>query len=272
MGLWQNQGMWTDTHLHLDATEYDLDRAQVVLRAQANHVNRFVLPAVHAQNFSVVQQLAKQTPGAVYCLGIHPLYVAQAQESELLLLREVVEQAMSDPLFAGIGEIGLDGFMPDPDWARQTMFFHEQLKIARDFDLPVVMHVRRAQDMILKGLRIYKPKSGIAHAFNGSNQQADLFIQLNMCLGFGGASTYTRALQIRRLVSQLPDHALVLETDGPDIPPEWINHQRNEPCQIPKIADCIAQLRGMPVEQLSRISQSNAERALPALQHTGIKV
>lgn len=262
--------MWTDTHLHLDATEYDLDRAQVVLHACTNHVNRFVLPAVHTHNFSAVQALAQQTPGAVYCLGIHPLFVGQARESDLMLLRKAVQQAMNDPLFAGIGEIGLDGFVPKPDWARQTLFFHEQLKIARDFDLPVVMHVRRAQDLILKGLRVYKPKSGIAHAFNGSDQQADLFVQLNMCLGFGGASTYTRALQIRRLISQLPDQALVLETDGPDIPPEWINHQRNEPCHIPRIAECIAQLRGISVTQLSHITQSNAERALPALRHTGI--
>lgn len=263
--LWQYLRMWTDTHLHLDALEYDLDRAQVVRLARENHVNRFVLPAVHASNFKTVQTLAAQTAGAVYCLGIHPLFVDKSSEDDLLALRQSVQVAISDPLFAGIGEIGLDGFVPEPDWQRQTLFFHEQLKIARDFDLPVVMHVRRAQDLILKGLRIYRPKSGIAHAFNGSEQQAELFIKLNMCLGFGGACTFTRARQIRRLVSQLPSEALVLETDGPDIPPEWINHQRNEPSHIPRIAEVIAQLRGESVVDLSRFTQCNAQRALPAL-------
>lgn len=257
--------MWTDTHLHLDALEYDLDRDQVVQLARANHVNRFVLPAVHVSNFQAVQNLAAQTPGAVYCLGIHPLYVDKSSEKDLIELRQVVQLALADPLFAGIGEIGLDGFVPEPDWQRQTLFFHEQLKIARDFDLPVVMHVRRAQDLILRGLRIYKPKSGIAHAFNGSDQQAEMFVKLKMCLGFGGASTFTRARQIRSLVSQLPSEAFVLETDGPDIPPEWINHQRNDPSHIPRIAEVIAQLRGMSVDDLSSLTQSNAERALPAL-------
>lgn len=257
--------MWTDTHLHLDASEYDLDRAQVVQRAVTNHVTRFVLPAVQVKNFEAVQTLATHMPGAVYCLGIHPLYVDQSSENDLQALRQAVKLAIDDPCFAGIGEIGLDGFIPQPDWARQTLFFHEQLKIARDFDLPVVMHVRRAQDLILKGLRIYQPKSGIAHAFNGSEQQANLFVQLNMCLGFGGASTFSRAQQIRRLVSLMPAEALVLETDGPDIPPEWINHQRNEPCHIPRIAEVVSQLREIPLSELSRLTQSNAERALPAL-------
>ena len=257
--------MWTDTHLHLDASEYNSDRIAVVQRARELNVTRFVLPAVGAFNFDSVIKLAHNTPGAVYCLGIHPVFVDKAKDEDLLTLREKLKQVIDDPKFAGIGEIGLDGFVPGLNWARQVSFFNEQLKLARDFEVPVVMHIRKAQDPVLKGLRVYKPKSGIAHAFNGSFQQAEHFINLNMCLGFGGASTFTRALQLRRLATELPAHAMVLETDGPDIAPEWINKQRNAPEYLPRIAQTIAELRGISLEELSLQSQSNAERVLPAL-------
>lgn len=257
--------MWTDTHLHLDATEYQADRALVTQRAVNAGVQRFVLPAVHASNFEVVRTLAHATAGAVYCLGIHPMYVEQSTTSDLQILEQGIQHHLNDPLFAGIGEIGLDGFVPNLDWNKQVMFFHAQLRLAARFNLPVVMHVRKAQDAVLKGLRMFKPPSGIAHAFNGSFQQAEQFLNLNMKLGFGGACTFDRALQLRRLVSQLPAEAIVLETDGPDIAPEWINKQRNEPMHLARIAHTIAELRNEPLEKLSRQTNQNAETALPAL-------
>ncbi|HEY1059077.1 MAG TPA: TatD family hydrolase [Limnobacter sp.] len=258
--------MWTDTHLHLDTHEYDHDRVEVVSRALNKHVNRFVLPAVHANHFNALVALAHRTPGAVYCLGIHPLLVHQSEDYHLEVLRDALQQHRGDPLLAGVGEIGLDGFVPGLDWNRQVAFFHAQLKMARDFDLPVVMHVRKAQDPILKGLRMFKPKSGIAHAFNGSFQQAEHFLNLHMKLGFGGACTFTRALQLRRLAAELPLEALVLETDGPDIPPEWINKQRNEPAHLPQIAEVIATLRNIPLQTLAQQVALNSESALPALR------
>lgn len=261
--------MWTDTHLHLDASEYDSDRTAVVQRARELHVTRFVLPAVSAFNFDAVKTLAHNIQGAVYCLGIHPMFVDKAKEEDLLILRQKIELSIDDPKFAGIGEIGLDGFVPGLNWDKQVQFFHAQLKLARDFDVPVVMHVRKAQDPVLKGLRIYKPRSGIAHAFNGSFQQADHFLNLNMCLGFGGASTFTRALQLRRLAAELPEHAMVLETDGPDIAPEWINKQRNAPEHLPRIAQTIAELRGLSMQALSEQTQLNSQRVLPALALQG---
>ncbi|HEX4918127.1 MAG TPA: TatD family hydrolase [Limnobacter sp.] len=262
--------MWTDTHLHLDAIEYEHDRQAVIQRACALHVNRFVLPSVCADNFLTVKTLAHTTPGAVYCLGIHPMYVDQARPEDLKTLTECVEQSIGDPKFAGVGEIGLDGFVPDLDWNKQVMYFHAQLKLARDYNLPVVMHVRKAQDAVLKGLRVYKPRSGIAHAFNGSFQQAEQFLNLNMKLGFGGACTYTRALQLRRLASQLPIEALVLETDGPDIAPEWIAKSRNAPEHLPRIAKLVAELRGIDPNTLSYHTEHNAQTALPALAAQGV--
>lgn len=258
--------MWTDTHLHLDANEYAPDRELVTARARDRDVTRFVVPAVCRANFDTVQQLAHQTPGVFYCLGIHPMYVHNAQVEDLDALHSKVQECLNDPLFVGIGEIGLDGFEPNPDWTRQTLFFYAQLRLAREFDLPVVMHVRRSQDLILKGLRQFKPKSGIAHAFNGSFQQAEEFLKLNMCLGFGGACTFTRALQIRRLATELPLEALVLETDGPDIAPSWIAKERNAPEHLPRIAQVVAGLRGIDLPALSAATQANAIRVLPKLQ------
>jgi len=260
--------MWTDTHLHLDASEYDSDRLEVVQRAQVLNVTRFVLPAVGAFNFDAVKRLAHDIPGAVYCLGIHPVFVDRAHDTDLQTLQQKIRESLNDPKFAGIGEIGLDGFVPGLNWDRQVMYFNAQLKMARDFDLPLVMHVRKALDPVLKSLRIYKPRSGIAHAFNGSFQQAEHFLRLNLCLGFGGACTFTRALQLRRLAKDLPEHALVLETDGPDIAPEWINKQRNAPEHLPRIAQTIAELRNISIGELSNLSQANAARALPALIHS----
>ena len=197
------------------------------------------------------------------------MFVDKAKEKDLLTLKEKIQASIDDPKFAGIGEIGLDGFVPGLNWDKQVRFFNAQLKLARDFDQPVVMHVRKAQDPVLKGLRIYKPCSGIAHAFNGSFQQANHFLDLNMCLGFGGASTFTRALQLRRLAAKLPDHAIVLETDGPDIAPEWISKQRNAPEHLPRIAQTIAELRRVSLQALSKQSQLNAQRVLPALALQG---
>ena len=260
--------MWTDTHIHLDASEFDADRDQAVERAISVGVTRMLIPAVHASNFETVQSLARRTHGAVYMLGIHPMYVKNSSESDLDVLRDLVEASLPDPQFAGIGEIGLDGFIDNGDMDRQIMFFQEQLKIAKQYGLPVVMHVRKAQDLVLKALRKYPPVSGIAHAFNGSLQQAQQFVQLNCALGFGGAATFDRALQIRRLIQEIPLSAIVLETDSPDIAPAWRYKpgckKRNEPAELPAIAQTIASVRGISSVDLSAATQQNAERVIPA--------
>ncbi|MGS0743433.1 TatD family hydrolase [Glaciimonas sp. GG7] len=204
-----------------------------------------------------------------YALGIHPIFVPQAQESDLLALREAITLAMADPLFVAIGEIGLDFFVPGlsdgPLREKQEHFYVEQLKLAREFNLPVLLHVRRSQDTLLKYLRRIKVPGGIAHAFNGSFQQAEAFIGLGFKLGFGGAMTFTRALQIRRLAAGLPPDALVLETDAPDMSPAWLHPQKNAPQQIPLIAEVLANLRGMTMAELAEVTSANACNALPRL-------
>lgn len=263
--------MLIDTHCHLDAAEFDADRILVATETLQQGISAIVVPAVHRTNFDAVLQLA-QTHAHVHCaLGIHPMYVNQSQPQDLEALKKYLQQSISTnkPPVA-VGEIGLDYFVTTENREQQIYFFTEQLKLAKEFDLPVILHVRRAVDDILKYCRQYKLKGGIAHAFNGSYQQAEEFIKLGFKLGFGGAMTYPRALKIRELAATLPLEAIVLETDSPDIPPVWLKNEqgntlRNTPLELPKIAEVFAALRGLKVAQVADITTNNALKILPNL-------
>lgn len=261
--------MWIDTHCHLDAHEFGGASLAVAERAARAGVAMIVIPAVDRYNFDVAAQLAAAAPNASYALGIHPMCVPNATEEDLATLRSKVEAAIGDSRFVAIGEVGLDFFIPmltEPAMReKQDHFFREQLRIARDFGLPVLMHVRRSQDQVLKHVRQIRPAGGIAHAFNGSFQQAQMFIDLGFKLGFGGAMTFSRALQIRRLASTLPPGAIVLETDAPDISPVWIHPARNSPEQLPAIGAALAEMRGMTVQEVAAATCKNALAALPRL-------
>lgn len=261
--------MWIDTHCHLDASDFDADRDAVVAQSRAAGVDHIVVPAVARWNFDTVRALAHRHAGCSYALGIHPIYAAQASDDDLLELRRQVAASMDDPRFVAIGEIGLDFFIPmlcEPAMrVRQEHFLREQLKIARDFDLPVLTHVRRSQDIVLKHARQIRPNGGIAHAFNGSFQQAQGYIDLGFKLGFGGAMTFTRALQIRRMATDLPLDAIVLETDAPDISPSWIHPGRNSPEELPRIGAVLAELRGLDIAQVAAVTSANARAVLPRL-------
>ncbi|HET7865571.1 MAG TPA: TatD family hydrolase [Burkholderiaceae bacterium] len=271
--------MWIDTHCHLDAPEFDADRAEVAARAQAAGVAQLVLPAVMAANFEAVRTLAHRHRGTArwgYALGIHPLYVDQAAPADLEQLRDQLEAGRDDPALVAVGEIGLDFFVPGLDRERQAQFYVDQLRLARRFDLPVILHVRRSADALLAPLRRVGVAGGIAHAFNGSLQQALAFVDLGFKLGFGGAMTHERALRIRELAATLPEHAIVLETDAPDIPPQWLyltaaqraagQHSRNEPGELPRIAETLAQLRGWSLDHTAAVTSANACAALPRLR------
>jgi TatD DNase family protein len=267
--------MLIDTHCHLDASEFQADRQAVIERAAARGVNCIVIPAVAAFNFDAVRDLAQSFTGGVYALGIHPICVPDAQEADLAELERRIQESLDDPRFVAIGEIGLDFFLPALKEAamreKQELFYAAQLDLAQRYGLPLLLHVRRSQDIVLKHLRPRGPLGGIAHAFNGSFQQARQFIDLGFALGFGGAMTFERALQIRRLAMQLPMEALVLETDAPDIPPAWLGRPgeptvRNEPGEVARIAQVLAELRGVEREHVVQASSATARRVLPRLE------
>ena len=272
--------MWIDTHCHLDAAEFEADRLQERECARQQGVGLCVLPAVQRSGWEAVRALAHHT-GDAYALGIHPLYVPQAHDDDLPALAAQLARWRQDPRLVAVGEIGLDFFVPElctPEMReRQWRFYTAQLSMARDLDLPVILHLRRSADELLKGLRRCRVQGGIVHAFNGSHPQAQAFMDLGFALGFGGALSFERALQLRRLARQLPLPALVVETDAPDIAPQWLYRSaaerkagqpqgRNSPAQLPRIAQVLAGLRELPEQVLADATTLNALRVLPRLQ------
>lgn len=259
--------MLIDSHCHLDAAEFDADRDAVIISALQSGVEMIVVPAVERANFLHVCNLAEKHAHCAYALGIHPMYVDNAQPEDLQFLADLLKSRLNTqkPPVA-VGEIGLDFFIDGYKRELQEYYFTEQLKLARQFDLPVILHVRRSVDDILKFLRRIKVRGGIAHAFNGSRQQASAFIELGFRLGFGGAMTYPRATKIRELAATLPLEAIVLETDAPDIAPEWLGHHaRNSPDQLPQITRVLAELRGINYAEVAEITLKNALSVLPGL-------
>jgi len=252
--------MLVDTHIHLDAAEFDADREAVLAAARAAGVGRFIVPAVEVANFDRVAALAAAHRDIRHAYGIHPLYVANAAQDDLAIL----EDRLANGDAIAVGEIGLDFFVPDADPARQEAFFVAQLKLARRFKLPVILHVRRAVDTILKHLRRIGVPGGIAHAFNGSRQQAETFVALGFKLGFGGAMTFDGSRRIRELAASLPLESIVLETDAPDIPPSWAQRGRNEPENLVRFAEILAGLRGISLTEVVAATGDNANSVLAA--------
>lgn len=254
-----------DTHCHLDAAEFDADRDALVADAKVGAggtaVGAIVVPAVERANFGAVASICRDYEGCAPAYGIHPMYADRARPEDLDALREVLQRESA----VAVGEIGLDRHVESRDDARQMYWFTEQLRIAARFDLPVLLHVRKAIDPILKCLRDIRVCGGIAHAFNGSREQAQEFIRLGFKLGFGGAMTYAGSKRIRALAAELPLDAIVLETDAPDISPAWKPGGRNTPADLLPIAETLAKLRSLPLADVAAATTRNARAVLPRL-------
>lgn len=274
--------MWIDTHSHLDAPEFEqngLLAHTLIAQSAMQNVAISVIPAVESSNFDTVRQLAHAQAQA-YALGLHPLYIPDAHADDLTTLRFQLAAHLDDPRLVAVGEIGLDFFVPalcTPTMReKQTEFYRAQLRLARECGLPVILHVRKSADALLHSLRDIGSNGGIAHAFNGSLQQAMQFVDMGFCLGFGGTVTYARSLHIRDLARRLPPEAIVMETDAPDIPPQWLYttaQERaagkaqgiNSPLELPRIGAMLAELRGVSAITWAEQTTRNAQRVLPRL-------
>ena len=256
-----------DTHAHLYDVHFQEDMPFHIKEIQDAGVTEVWLPNCDLESWTDLKKLSTAYPDFVLpMIGLHPTYVKENYLEELAALKAELAHAK----VVAIGEIGLDLFIPELKSgslrARQDYFYVEQLKLAREFDLPVLLHVRRSQDTLLKYLRRHRVRGGIAHAFNGSLQQAHQFVDMGFALGIGGAMTFERALQIRRLATELELSALVLETDAPDISPAWLEKgSRNEPQQVLQIARALAELRGCPVAEILKGTARAAQRVCPGL-------
>ncbi len=261
--------MWIDTHCHLDAAEFAGRETAIAGEAAKRDIGQIVIPSVDRNSFDRVVRLAHACENGSYALGIHPLYVAESAETDLDVLSDTLEQRLTDSKLVAIGEIGLDFYLPElaqpPLRDKQEHFLAAQLNMAKRFGLPVLLHTRRSVDVVLKQLKRHDLHLGIAHAFNGSFQQANAFVDQGFMLSFCGTVTYERAQQLRRLVTGMPLETIVIETDAPDLPPAWKNRKENSPLELPRIGEVIATLRGIAPEELAGRTTENALRALPRL-------
>ncbi len=263
--------MLIDTHCHLDAAEFDVDREAVWQAALDAGVRSVVIPGVLADNFQPIMQWCANHPQAAFALGWHPLFVDQATDDAIEHLQQTIENILQGPQarqLVAIGEIGLDFYITRDNEAHQIAMLEGQLQLAKQFDLPVILHVRSSIDTVLKYLRKHGIHQGIAHAFNGSRQQADAMAAQGLKMGFGGAMTWPRALRIRKLAEELPLEHIVLETDAPDIQPVWIgHHSRNSPDQLKRIAEEMALIRRIEISQLIEMTGKNSLQVLPKLAY-----
>jgi TatD DNase family protein len=247
-----------DTHCHLDVEEFAADREAVVARARAAGVSDFVIPGIYREEWPQLIAFCRSGPGLHPALGLHPVYLARHTEADLAELPVWVER--EQPL--AIGEIGLDFQLRDLDRVRQQEVLERQLAVAREFRLPVLLHVRKAHDEMLRTLRRAKLDGGICHAFNGSLQQAQQYLDLGFKLGFGGMLTYERSNKLRALARTLPLNALVLETDAPDLTVASHRFERNSPEYLPEILQALAGVREADPAVVAAATSANARQVL----------
>lgn len=252
-----------DTHCHLDFPIFDADRAELVQRMQAIGVSDVVIPAVSAATWQRVKTVADAFPQLHACYGLHPMFLAEHRDEHIALLRAWLEKER--PL--AVGECGLDFFVPElstPEAQhRQIMLFEAHLQCAQDYDLPLIIHVRKALDVVLKYIRRYPGIRGVIHSFSGSVQQAQMLCDHGFLLGVGGTITYDRAQKLRRVIAAMSQEALLLETDAPDQPDsEWRTQKRirNDPTRLPVIAAALATVRGESLHDVVTYTTANACR------------
>lgn len=248
--------MLVDSHCHLDAGEFDPDRAEVIARARAAGVRHQVIPAIDAQGWTKLRDICRAGEGLHPAYGLHPMFLDSHRDEHLEQLREWLQRERP----VAVGECGLDYFVEGLDRQRQQSFFEGQLELAREFDLPVIVHARRAVDAVIAAIRRIGDLRGVVHSFSGSEEQASQLWRAGFLIGLGGPVTYERARRLRRIVASIPLEHLLLETDAPDQPDSCIRGQRNEPARLTEVLRTIAQLREETEEHVAEVTTANAKR------------
>ena len=247
-----------DTHCHLDVEIFDLDRDGIIERCHLAGITKIIIPAIESKTWPSLLNLCESRKSLYPALGLHPVFIEQHQENDLVKLEKLLEK--SSPV--AIGEIGLDFYLKDLNKEKQLRLFEQQLLIAKSHNLPVILHVRKAHDQVLQLLRKINVKGGFCHAFNGSMQQAEKYIALGFKLGFGGTLTYTNSTKIHALAKALPLESLVLETDAPDMVVESRRGQRNSPEYIIESLNALASIRNESVEVIAQQTTQNVNNVI----------
>lgn len=245
-----------DSHAHLDAGAFDGDRDAVLARARDVGVEHIVVPATTASRWPVLRDLCTQQRGLHAAYGLHPMFGREHREEHLDRLRSW----LTDNRVVAVGECGLDFFIDDPQAERQRLYFTRQLRIARELDLPVIIHARRAVEEVIHRVRDIKGLRGVVHSFAGSREQARQLADLGFLVGIGGPVTHERAHRLHRTVADIPLDTLLLETDAPDQPGARHRGQRNEPAWLRDVLHCIARLRDEDESVIAAATTANARR------------
>jgi TatD DNase family protein len=248
-----------DTHAHLDFESFDADRSNVLGNSQHLGVERMVVLGVYQRNLQRVWDLALDEPSVYAALGLHPVYLDEHRPEHLQQLRDRLTHLAGHPKLCALGEIGLDYYVESLDRPRQQQLFEQQLQLAADFNLPVLLHVRRSHADTIAALKRFRLKRcGVVHAFAGSREEAREYIKLGYKLGLGGAATWPQALRMHRVIADLPLESVVLETDSPDMAPAMFPGMRNSPEHLPAICAAVAQLMNIPADTLAAATTANA--------------
>ena len=251
-----------DSHSHFDVGDFDRDRAEAHARALAAGVDRQIVPAIDAHTWPRLREVCAGVPGLHPAYGLHPVYLETHRRHDLDTLREWIQRERP----VAVGECGLDFYVDGLDRDEQQRYFDAQLALAVEFELPVIVHARRAVDAVIAAIRRHPGVRGVVHSFPGSPEQARQLHQLGFLLGIGGPVTYARANRLRNLVAGMPLDQLLLETDAPDQPDAGHRGLRNEPAHLPHVLDVVARLRNEAPEAIAAATTANAERLfnLPA--------
>lgn len=245
-----------DSHCHLDVGEFDADRSQVVDRARAAGVRQQVVPAIDAAGWPGLKAVCDRFDGLHPAYGLHPMYLASHEDAHLATLDDWIGRERP----VAVGECGLDYYVEGLDRDRQQFLFEAQLSLARDHDLPVIVHARRAVDPVIAAIRAVGGLRGVVHSFSGSPEQARQLWDLGFLVGLGGPVTYARAKRLRRLAARMPVEFLLLETDSPDQPDAGRRGQRNEPARLIRILETVAELRDEAPDTVAAATTANARR------------
>lgn len=241
---------FTDTHCHFDFPPFVGDESASIARAAEAGVERIIVPAVEASRFARIVSLAAQHHALYAALGLHPIAIDRHEDAHLEQLENWLRQ--QPPKLTAIGEIGLDLYMENPQFARQEFLLDAQLRLAKQYDLPVILHSRRTHDKLALHLRRHDlPRRGVVHGFAGSLQQAQAFIKLGYAIGVGGTLTYERASKTRNTLAQLPLDALLLETDAPDMPLHGFQGEPNRPERARLVWQTLCELRPEPPQVIA---------------------
>jgi len=252
-----------DSHIHLDDPNFSAHLPELLDDARACNIYDWIIPATTADSFDPIHQLTQKHAGCYSAFGLHPYFIDQHTEQDLNRLKTALQQY--NPV--AIGECGLDVMIPEPNMAKQVLLFQAHIKLALEFDLPLIIHTRKTVDLVLKEIRKHPALRGVFHSFSGSIQQAEIALEHNFLIGFGGTVTFPRAQKLRSVLQHLSLNDFMIETDAPFQRGAYRTDGLNYPSDLLEIAKNIALIREEPLELIAQATTKNTQKLFKLKDH-----